>query len=154
MKSTWHSSTMPGIKEVIIKWAIYQQQNLWPISRWRFSANGGFFPAKKLMKVILKTNQIRKEKCVIFLILELYMIIFKKWDQCTSQEKLEAEQKKNHDIFPERYSCFYFLKERNVNSNINIKAEIQSNEKYLLPKTTKYQRLKSELFFFLYHAFT
>lgn len=113
-----------------------------------------FFPAKKLMKVILKTNQIRKEKCVIFLILELYMIIFKKWDQCTSQEKLEAEQKKNHDVFPERYSCFYFLKERNVNSNINIKAEIQSNEKYLLPETTKYQRLKSELFFFLYHAFT
>ena len=122
-------------------------KNLWPISRWCFSANG------QLMKVISKTNEIRKEKCVIFLTLKLYMIIKNKntWDQCISQEKLEAEQKKNHDVFPETYSCFYFLKERNVNSNINIKAEIQSNEKYLLPETTKYQRLKVWAFFFFFY---
>jgi len=44
-------------------------KNLWPISRWCFSANG------QLMKVISKTNEIRKEKCVIFLTLKLYMII-------------------------------------------------------------------------------
>ena len=54
------------------------------------------------------------------------------------------------------HSCFYFLKERNVNNNnINIKAEIQSNEKYLLPEITEYQRLKvwAFFFFFLYHTF-
>lgn len=93
MKSTWHSDTGPGIKEVIL-WAVYQQQKYMSYFKVHFSAN------VQLMKVILKTNQIRKEKCVIFLMLELYMIIKKNMRSMYKSKKAWSRAEKESWHFP------------------------------------------------------